>query len=1147
MDNVNEKLLDAMSLLIENNNTKLRFDKTIKCQIVNADKAQSGEYRVKYFGDTFIAYSEDTTKIYKVNDNVFVRIPQNDMDNKKFITEKITNKNDYDTSLEEVEDIQKVDLIGISWDKIYNYPLNSCVDVLGQSNSKIIYQNTSLNYSPDSEFQKYSKGSTSFILKGTFTTNFTEIPEEGNWGLRVTFKYKTPTDGSNVKYRTSTYTIDHTSMTGNSYNYTNSSIQYAIFSVEGDFLIGIEKIELFQEGIKLKNGGSICVENLLLQYVTPIEDYSTYSVHILTKDGIFLNERNHRQITLEAQYKYKGQNILTKESMSNYSIYWFREDKRVGRFSEEYTKEGGIGWRKIDENKITIAINKQDVMTSARYKLVINYDDYWINKIVEVYYEDSTYSLDIVFSQDMQDLSIANLEVVINPTSNDYTYYWIKETIDGEIEELVDHNRILRFDITDIYLSTTFYCTIYKGDFLLGTVSKVVSTDVQESDLEVTFVGGNTTFLYDEAGDITLATAEEQRQLSFQLTWKNDKASQYSIEWILPPEEDTMLTGFIYNEDKTILYYKLRPKYNAERTNNTVSLIVRLNDGTEFEVKKEFLFLKQGNPGTNGTTFTTKIESNSDCLIFGDVTQNTMQLNIVAYKDGELASSLGYNIQTTWSIPNVYKKYSQIDVTSSGRVITTNNFGNQNYYGNIVKAATRISKGQESTTIYNYFPVMILRYYRNRNYRIVSRVKDILYSSDGYNPNYASTTPWKANIDPTQWSILGNTNASMYQTEDGWFLQAPKKYLASDGPLAVMAKNSNNDFIICPIVTTLNTYGLDWVNSWDGLTVDIDPDKGTILAPMIGAGEKHSDNSFSGTVMGVHSLANEQQYSGQRNGLVGYLKGQASYGFFADGQGFIGLADKGRISFDGSSGTITSGNYSSTEGMMIDMTNGVINSHDFRLETGTIYMNAIPNARLTNVAIGIHKLGGNEYTFRVLHNGSLFAANADIEGKIVAHEGRIGNVRIDDTGLYGGYIEGSHLHAGTITGGTMSATSISAGTMSGTVISGVTLEGENVNGGTIRGGYIYGSTITGGEINGAIINSGNVHITDSNILIGEGGIHWSGNAVRIHAGGSAWAVGNGNVYGEGTGYAAFNFSQVNINCKLNLSDPTDHNIVAKFA
>ena len=31
-----------MSLLIENNNTKLRFDKTIKCQIVNADKAQSG-------------------------------------------------------------------------------------------------------------------------------------------------------------------------------------------------------------------------------------------------------------------------------------------------------------------------------------------------------------------------------------------------------------------------------------------------------------------------------------------------------------------------------------------------------------------------------------------------------------------------------------------------------------------------------------------------------------------------------------------------------------------------------------------------------------------------------------------------------------------------------------------------------------------------------------------------------------------------------------------------------------------------------------------------------------------------------------------------------------------------------------------------
>lgn len=1124
MNPVNEAILGAISVVVDESISKLKFDKTIKCVITNADKAQSGEYKVKYYGDTFTAYSEDTSKIYRVNDNVYVRIPENNYDNRKYITEKISPSAGNDLSLDETEGINKVDLVGISWDKIYNYPLGTCLNVENEKDSSIIYYNTDLNTKQDLEFQKYSVERNSFILKGTFTTNFTEIPKEGNYGLRVTFKYKTPTDSSEIKYRSLVYYIDHFSMTGNSYNYTNSSEQYLLLSVEGKYLLGIEKIELFQEGIKLENSGSICVDDILLQFVEPIEDFSTYSVNILTKEGVYLNNTNHVNIPLEAQYKYKGINILTESNKSNYSIYWFREDKKVGRFSEDYNAVAGIGWKLVDKDKIVININKNDVPTSMRFMLVVQYNDYTIKKIVTIYQENSNYKLDMRFSQDKENLSIAHLDVLATPEDNSYEYFWVRENIDGIIEEIENQSKSIIFDLTNIYLSSTFYCSVYKGDYLLGTVSEVVSTDIQGDDLEITFTGGNTTFLYDESGDITLATAEATRELSFNLTWKNGKVSQYSAEWTVPPEDETMLTDFLFNEDKTILYYKLRPKYGAERTNNTVSLLIKLNDGREFEVKKEFIFLKQGNPGTNGTTFTTKIEPASNSakyLISGAVPVNSMRLTVTAYKDGELASSLGYAVATSWSIPNIYSKTAQIVIDSNTGQVTAiaDRFGNKSYYSNIIKATTRIYKGNESTTIYNYYPVIILKYTNNRNFEIISRVKEILYGSDGYNPNYASTTPFKTNVNNTSWSILGNTGATFNFTDEGVFLEAPKKYLASNGALAISADISGN-YIICPIVVTLDTYGLDWINSWDGLTVDVNPNNGTILAPMIGAGEKNSSNQFTGVVMGVHSLNNEVNYRNLINGLVGYKNGEASFGFMSDGTGFIGLASKGRISFDGDKGTITSGNYSATDGMQIDLTKGTITSHNFKLNTGTIKIDSVANGNRTNDAINISNV------FLVKHNGRLSCINAYIEGQIEADSGRIGGWNIID---------------GELTGGTLRA-----GNIYGSDIRGSYIEGNTIYGGSISGARIEATSgnIGGFEVGTSSLNYGDLMLTDGEIRFGDAVISLdSGGAIGLYKDGASLRVGNGNVFGQDDYGQSFSLQSGT----FYLGNPREHNIVALFA
>lgn len=1125
-----EALLEAMEILVDAKTAKLKFDKTVEATISNADKAQSGEYKVEYFGDIFTAYSENPEIVYKVGNRVLVKIPENNFDNKKWITQKLSyGETTVNATLDSTQSINKVDLVGVSWDNIYDYDLDTCLTVSGESNSSVLYYNNELNTEDDLLFQKYAKDRTSFLLKGTFQTLFTEIPTQGNYGLKVTFKYKTPTDSADIKYRTLTYYIDHYTMLGNSYKYNTPSEQYLLLSVEGKYLLGIEKIELFQEGMVLKNGGRICVSDILLQFVEPIEDSSTYSLNILTKEGIYLNNTNHTKISLEAEYKYLGSNILSESSLNNYEIFWFKEDKRVGRFSEDYLTEGGIGWKLVGKNQLSIEILNDDVLVSARYKLVVKYNDYTLNKIITIYQENSEYSLSIDFIQDKEDLSIGTLKVTAIPESATYKYYWMKESVDGFIEEIQDNTATIKFDLTDIYLNTTYYCSVYKGESLIGTVNKLISTDVQENDLEITFVGGNTTFLYDEAGDITLATAEAERQLSFNLSWKNDKASQYSVEWTVPNPDETMLTDFLFNEDKTILYYKLRPKYSAERTNNTVSLLVKLNDGREFEVKKEFVFLKQGNPGTNGTTFTTKITSDKEYLISGATPVTSMRLTAVAYKDGELATSLGYKVTTTWSIPSLYKKFAQIVVNSTtGQVNTNEFFGNYNYYSNIVKATTTITKGNENIRIYNYYPVKILKYGASqyRELKILSQVKEVLYSSDGYNPNYASTTPFKVNMEGIEWEVLGNKKATLNTSEEGTFLQMPKMYLSSDGALAVAAKSGTANWIICPIVVTLNTYGLDWINSWDGLTVDVNENAGTILAPMIGAGEKNNDNTFTGVVMGIHSLAEEGDFNGTRNGLIGYLKGQASFGFLSDGTGFIGLADKGRILFDGDGGTITSGNYYDAEGkkankgMQIDLKDGIIDSYDFKLTTGTIHMNSTANANKNNNAIWIGSV------FSLKHNGALTCTDADIKGTIEADSGSIGGVTIlADGTLYGGTIKGTDIIGTNITG---------TSTITGATITGSTIKGE--------------STI---NIGGLTIDAGG-----SMTMIGE-------TVLRITSNGGNVAIGNGNVYLEAADGKSFSLQQntyAAINSKedgivLNgdteiwgdLKVSGDHNIVAKFA
>lgn len=259
-------------------------------------------------------------------------------------------------------------------------------------------------------------------------------------------------------------------------------------------------------------------------------------------------------------------------------------------------------------------------------------------------------------------------------------------------------------------------------------------------------------------------------------------------------------------------------------------------------------------------------------------------------------------------------------------------------------------------------------------------------------------------------------------------------YIENQLPYGVQAVYGANEIVWTqPIWTYQNDYGSTTLNEWNGKGVQIDEEKGTIVSRGIAAGKKESDNSFTGVIIGDWSASGDNhEVLSTNTGVYGFEHGAMAYAFKDDGTAFIGKSGKGRILFDGNDASITSDNYKAgLGGTYIDLSdpyqefkNGgfaqaTINSttqfneqknslyvavrdannnltsyrrvrSDESYESGTAYYKVNGyfiqlNARSNNLNLDDNALSigveGNP-NFRVQWDGSLYAANADIQGFI---------------------------------------------------------------------------------------------------------------------------------------------------------------------
>lgn len=272
----------------------------------------------------------------------------------------------------------------------------------------------------------------------------------------------------------------------------------------------------------------------------------------------------------------------------------------------------------------------------------------------------------------------------------------------------------------------------------------------------------------------------------------------------------------------------------------------------------------------------------------------------------------------------------------------------------LILQATVRGFGDYDLTTYKAIPIRA-----TPAFRYIVGPTDIVYNSSGYATYYKdpyqmwwcggddNVNEYDMVIDETKMSLVtsswriydpystGDEDRSKFigLVSDRNILQPASIYVKGANPYGVAcysnvegAQSSSNLIWIQPLVVIQNEYPSSTLNKWDGKSIEIDEENGTIVSPAIAAGKKNGDNTFSGVMIGSWENTDTASDIAQQTGVYGFHYGQMSYAFKEDGTAFIGKSNRGRIIFDGNEGTLKSANWTDLKksGMFLDIDDGIL-------------------------------------------------------------------------------------------------------------------------------------------------------------------------------------------------------------------------------
>ena len=722
---VQDNVLGAMDIIASSMVSNLKLDKTVQAVIQEVVNMTTGEYRVEYNGNVVTAFALNTDDTYSVNEKVFLKIPENDMNNKKFIEGRASSSSLSD--LQQTELSNSISKEGPSWELIYptldlnNTEQKYCIQAGATQDeeyySRVIWDrdiNSSENIELSDEiFLTYSQNYDKICVGADFQTTFidSDLVGQGNYGLIFSFTARQQSEDTENEFTEDqivSYRLDINSFTGNPYAYTVFSPQETILDLKSNYLLKLNSIVFFQENFTGKdsvNVPNICVRNIRMQFAR-VEDLSNtlYYLKILTPDGTNLMNDND-EVTLMANFLYKGQNILSENTCK---CDWYIRDPAVVVGTEEYEKETGPGWRHLESNSLfgQYIVSGGDVLFVNKYMCKITYnEDMVMQETVDIRKYNSPYNL--MLEQTMNGKEVVLSIVDLNQSGNTFVGDWYYEYGDGTFTEVLDGQNVSSILINRYltYATVNFYCQVKLNDQNICILEKTITSSNVDSELAIEYEGQDV-FNYDANGDMPIENAEKDQTLYPKLSWRDGFASTYRIQWQIggmifntteqqnPPE--SMMEN-VWVDNNGVLHFKIKQKYNQFYTNNTLTLSIITVDNKTFEFEKEIVFVKTGDQGTNGTKYISAVrvvDENLDKIAGFNplVSGGYLRLRNFIYKDGDLINNNkdDYEIVYEWTsdgakIENadeVVVDDTQIDVKTYSEDTVTKTFNIQPPAGN---------------------------------------------------------------------------------------------------------------------------------------------------------------------------------------------------------------------------------------------------------------------------------------------------------------------------------------------------------------------------------------------------------------------------------------------------------------------------------
>lgn len=352
----------------------------------------------------------------------------------------------------------------------------------------------------------------------------------------------------------------------------------------------------------------------------------------------------------------------------------------------------------------------------------------------------------------------------------------------------VENNKIHKIQMNEVISFKTFKCSVYNEEGLyLGTAEIILTNSLQKKDeYKLIINNGTQVFKYSEAGvspaSPSLVKPMVIQPLSFTLF---DPAGVEvdiaaidlnQVQWLVP-QEDTMLTiptnqygeptivdgkGAYYNIAE--FNYGIANRFGIDKDDNNIQLMINYKD-ILLSAETNFSFIKEGEPGTNGTEIVCKIvanDINSDnsiqpMIIRGNLNytvkgDSRQWFKVQLWDSGEKifeGTSSDGDVAIKWSIlKNQYAGTSNTDESSIILVNEDNGYftykENQLSKGpaNIVKCIVTYN----GMDYYALIPIIIVEN-STAEYTIELKegtgFKNVLYTTDGQNPSYSDEEPFE--------------------------------------------------------------------------------------------------------------------------------------------------------------------------------------------------------------------------------------------------------------------------------------------------------------------------------------------------------------------------------------------------------------------